>query len=102
MFSGENEGGAPAMHGWEVFPNNKRCSMQKKVILVKLIYSIKTNMITSIFPKFLVRFLRNNIKYVVSRAVSRALMVSVLRATTFRSTFTDEGKNKYTALKLMG
>ena len=42
---------------------------------VKLIYSIKTNMITSILSKFLFRFLKNSIKYVVSRGVSVALKV---------------------------
>ena len=67
-------------------------SMQKKVILIKLVHSIKTNMITSIFFKFLVTFLRNSIKYVVLRAVSGALKISLLRATTIQSTFTDERK----------
>ena len=42
---------------------------------VKLIYSIKTNMITSILSKFLFRFLKNSIKYVVSRGVAVALKV---------------------------
>ena len=40
---------SPAMHGWGVFPNNKRYSMQKKDVFVKLIYSIKTNLINQLF-----------------------------------------------------
>ena len=81
------------MHDWGVFPNNKRCSLQKKEIFVTLIYSIKTNMITSFFSKFLVTFLRNGINYVVLRAVSSALSdaikVGTLRAMTIQSTFSD-------------
>ena len=81
----------PVMHGWGVFPNNKRYSIQKKEIFVKLIYSIKTNLITSFFSKFLVKFLRNSIKYVVSRvvsgALSGALKVALLPAMTIQSTF---------------
>ena len=79
------------MHDWGVFPNNKRCSLQKKEIFVTLIYSIKTNMITSFFSKFLVKFLRNSINYVVSKAVSDALLgalkVAPLRAMTIQSAF---------------
>ena len=78
------------MHGLGVFTNNKRYSMQKKEILVKLIYTIKTNLITSFFSKFLVKFLRNSIKYVVSRVVSGALLgalkVTLLTAMTIQST----------------
>ena len=48
--------------------------MQKKEIFVRLIYSIKTNLINSFFSKILVKFLRNSIKYVVSRVVSGALL----------------------------
>ena len=81
----------PVMHGWGVFPNNKRYSIQKKEIFVKLIYSIKTNLITSFFSKFLVKFLRNSIKYVVSRvvsgALSGALKVALLTAMTIQSAF---------------
>ena len=81
----------PAMHGWGVFPNNKRYSMQKKEIFVKLIYSIKTNLITSFFSKFLVKFWRISAKYVVSRvvsgALSGALKVALLTAMTIQSAF---------------
>ena len=63
----------PAMHGWGVFPNNKRYSMQKKKIFIKQIYSIKTNLITNFFSKSLVNFWKNSAKYVVSRVVSGAL-----------------------------
>ena len=68
--------------------------MQKKEIFVKLIYSIKTNMITSYFSNFLVKFLRNSINYVVSRAVWRVvsgpLKVTLLRAMTIHCTFSDD------------
>ena len=74
------------MHGWEVFPNNKRCRMQKKKNISKLIYSIKTNLTNS----FLVRFL-SSIRYIDSRAVSGALLValkvSLLRVITIQSSF---------------
>ena len=80
-----------AMHGWEVFPNNKRYSMQKKEIFVKQIYSIKTNLITSFFSKSLVNFWKNSAKYVVSRvvsgALSGALKVALLTAMTIQSEF---------------
>ena len=57
---------------------------------MKLIYSIKTNTIISFFSKFLVMFLRNSIKYAVSRAVSGALKVARLRAMTIMaSVFSD-------------
>ena len=63
----------------------------KKKIFVKFIYSIKTNLITSFFSKYLVKFLRNSIKYVVSRVVlgtfSGALKVALLRAMTIQSAF---------------
>ena len=82
---------SPAMHGWGVFPNNKRYSMQKKEIFVKLIYSIKTNLITSFFSKFLVKFWRISAKYVVSRvvsgALSGALKVALLTVMTIQSAF---------------
>ena len=77
---------SPAMHGWGVFPNNR-----KREIFVKLIYSIKTNLITRFFSKFLVKFLRNSIKYVVSRvvsgALSGALKVALLTAIAIQSAF---------------
>ena len=80
------------MHGWGVSANNKRYNMQKKeTFVVKLIYSIKTNLITSFFSKFLVKFLRNSIKYVVSRVVPGALLgplkVALLTAMTIQSEF---------------
>ena len=78
---------SPTLHGWGVFPSNKRCSMQKKEIFVKLIYFITTNLVTSYFSRFLVKFLRNSIKYVVSRVLSGALQVALLRAITIQSTF---------------
>ena len=57
---------------------------------MKLIYSIKTNTIISFFSKLLVMFLRNSIKYAVSRAVSGALKVVRLRAMTIMaSVFSD-------------
>ena len=81
----------PAMHGCGNFPNNKIYSMQKKEIFVKLIYFIKTNLITSFFSKFLVTFLRNRIKYIVSRvvsdALSGALKAALLTAMTIKSAF---------------
>ena len=81
----------PAMHGSGVFPNNKRYSVQKKEIFVKLIYSIKTNLINSFFSKFLVRFWRNSAKYVVFRVVSGALLgalkVALLTSMTVQSAF---------------
>ena len=40
---------------------------------MKLIYSIKTNTIIRFFSKFSVKFMRNSIKFVVSRAVSSVL-----------------------------
>ena len=96
----------PVMHGWGVFPNNKRYSIQKKEIFVKLIYSIKTNLITSFFSKFLVKFLRSSIKYVDSREVSGALKVALLRSMTSKAHSKmipgNEGKNEFAAMKLMG
>ena len=66
----------------------------EKKIFVKLIYSIKTNMITSYFSNFLVKFLRNSINYVVSgavwRVVSDPLKVTLLRAMTIQSIFSDD------------
>ena len=85
---------SPAMHGLGVFPNSKRYSMQKKEIFVKLIYSIKTNIITSFFSKFLAKFLRNSIKCILSRAVSGALSgalkVALLRTMTAQGVFSDD------------
>ena len=82
---------SPAMHGWGVFRNNKSYSMQKKEIFVKLIYSIKTNLIISFVSKFLVKFLKYSIKYVVSRvvsgAISGALKVTFLTVMTIQSAF---------------
>ena len=80
------------MHGCGVFPDNKSCSrMQKKEIFLKLIYSTKTNLSISFFSKFLVKFLRNSIKQVVSGAVLRALSgvlkAALLKAMAFQSAF---------------
>ena len=53
-------------------------------------------MITSFFSKFLVKLLRNSIKYVVSRAVSGTFLgalkvkVALLRAITIQSAFSDD------------
>ena len=44
----------------------------------------------------------NSIKDVVSRAVLGALKAALLRAMTIQSEFSDEGKNEYKELKLMG
>ena len=68
----------------------KEVASRKKEMCVKLIYSIKTNTIISFFSKFLVKFLRNSIKYVVSRAVSGALKVALLRAMAIQSAFSDD------------
>ena len=102
------------MHGWGVFGNN---SMQKKKNICKLIYSIKTNLITSFFSKFLVKFLRNSIKYLVPRVVSGVLWCFTLHFCTLRRlhfwqlwlfkahpklTLKNKGKDKFAALKLMG
>ena len=70
------------MHDWGVFPNNKRCSMQKK-LFVKLIYST-TPTDHQIFLQIFSQVLRNNIKYVISRAVSRAVLGAV------QSAFSDD------------
>ena len=76
FFRGKKLGGfykqsfSAAMHGWGVFSNNKRYSMQKKEIFEKFIYSTKTSMIISIFSEYLVKFLRNSISYLVLKAVS--------------------------------
>ena len=75
----------------EFLPIRKEVASRKKEMCVKLIYSIKTNTIISFFSKFLVKFLRNSIKYVVSRAVSGALLgapkVTFLRTITIQSAF---------------
>ena len=80
---------SPAMHDQGISPFNKRSSKQGKQISVKLVYSIKTNT-----AKCLVKFLRNSIKYVVSRAVSGAisgvLKVALLRAMAIQSVFSDD------------
>ena len=78
----------------EFLPIRKEVASRKKEICVKLIYSIKTNTSISFFSKFLVKFLRNSIKYVVSRAVSGeiscALKVALLRAMASQSVFSDD------------
>ena len=74
----------------EFLPLRKEVASRKKEICVKLIYSTKTNTIISFFSKFLVKFLRNSIKYVVLRAVSSALKVSLLKAMVIQSAFSDD------------
>ena len=78
----------------EFLPIRKEVASRKKKMCVKLNYSIKTNMIISFFSKFLVTFLRNSIKYVVSRAVLGALLgalkVSLLRTMAIQSAFSDD------------
>ena len=70
-------------------PIIKEVASRKKIGL-KLIYSIKTNTIISFLSKFLVKFLSNSIKYVVSRAVSGALKVTLLRAMAIQNAFSDD------------
>ena len=78
----------PAMHGWAVFPSNERCSMQKRnMSKIDLFNQNKHN--HQRFLRILVKFLRNNIKYVVSKAVSGALF----RGMAIQSTFSDDSFN---------
>ena len=74
----------------EFLPITKEVASRKKKRCVKLIYSIKTNTIISFVSKFLVKFLSNSIKYVVSRAVSGALKVTLLRAMAIQNAFSDD------------
>ena len=74
-----------AMMAGEFLPIRKEVASRKKEICVKLIYSIKTNTSISFFSKFLVKFLRNSIKYVVSRAVLGALSDLLKVESTFES-----------------
>ena len=78
----------------EFLPITKEVASRKKKMCVKLIYSIKTNTIISFFSKFLVTFLRNSIKCVVSKAVSGALSgalkVALLIAMAIRSAFSED------------
>ena len=78
----------------EFLPITKEVANRKNKISVKLIYSIETNTIISFFSKFLIKFLRNGIKDVVSRgvlgALSGALKVARLRAVAIQSTFSDD------------
>ena len=82
------------MHVLEEYPDNKRWNIQKRNIFVKLIYSIKTNMISNILSKFLAKVLRNSIKYVVPReglgGLSGVLKVDFLRAMAIQSAFADD------------
>ena len=50
-------------------PVMKDDECRKSKMYVKLIYSIKTNIIINFFSEYLVKFLRNCVKYVVSRVV---------------------------------
>ena len=74
----------------EFSPITKDVACRKK-IFVELIYFIKANFITSFFLKFSVRFLRNNIKYVVSRVFSGVLSgtpkVAIWKAMTVQNAF---------------
>ena len=54
----------PCMAG-EFSPITRDIVCIKKETFVKLIYSIKTNLIANFFSKYLVKFLRNSIKYLV-------------------------------------
>ena len=78
----------------EFLPIAKEVTSRKKKMCVKLIYSIKTSTIISFFSKFLVKFLRNSIKYVALRAVlgalSGALKVALLRAMAIQNAFSDD------------
>ena len=77
----------------EFLPLEKEVACRKK-ICGKLIYSIKTNTIITFFSEFLVKFLRNSVKYVISRAVSGAisgaLKAAPLRAMATQSAFSDD------------
>ena len=64
----------------EFSPITKDVACRKK-IFVELIYFIKANLTTSFFLKFSGRFLKNNIKYVVSRVVSGTLSGALKTAT---------------------
>ena len=83
----------------EFLPITKEVASTKKKMCVKLIYSIKTNTIISFFSKFLVKFLRNSIKYEVLRAVSGAflgaLKVALLRAMAIQSAFSNDSFNMH-------
>ena len=78
----------------EFSPITKNVACRKNKICAKLIYSTKTNLIISFFSKVLVNFLRNSIKYEVLRvilgALSAALKVTLLRAMTIQSAFSDD------------
>ena len=74
----------------EFLPIKKEVANRKNEMCVKLICSIKTNTIIIFFSKFLVRFLRNSIKDVVSRGVSGALKTARLRAMAIQSAFSDD------------
>ena len=79
-----------------VFPNEKRCSMEKKETFWKLIYSIKAKLSIRFFYKFVVKFLRYSGKYAVSRAVLVALLgaleVALLKDMTIQSAFSDDSQ----------
>ena len=78
----------------EFLPITKEVASMQKRMCVKLIYSVKINTIIRFFFKLLVTFLRNSIKYVVSRAVLGALLgalkVSLLRTMAIQSAFSDD------------
>ena len=55
-----------------------------------MIYAIKANTIITFFCRFLVKFLRNSIKYLNLRVVSGALKFALLRATAIQRVFADD------------
>ena len=81
-----------ALFARATFSDYCRCELTSLLIM----------MITSIFSKFFIKFFSNSIKDVASRAVLGALKAALLRAMTIQSEFSDEGKNEYKELKLMG
>ena len=81
-----------------------------KINICKIdLFHIKANLITNYFSKFLVKFLRKSIKYIVSRlvlgALSGVLKVAHLRVMTIQAHSKmfpeNEGKNEFSALKLI-
>ena len=78
-----------AMHGWGIFPNNKSSSkLEKNMCKTDLFYQNKHD--HQFFLQILVKFLRNSIKYVVSRAVPSAHSGALLRVMAIQSAFSDD------------
>ena len=78
------------MYGWGISPNNKRTSEQEKENMCKtnLFYQNKHD--HQLFLQILVKFLRNSMKYVVSRAVPGAHSGAILRVMAIQSAFSDD------------